>query len=84
MKNLSLVLCLAVFPLIAACKKEFVPDHRITMPEVVKIDGLNGSMTFNFGTDADSWTMTSDQAWGAHHARQRRTGNHESQSLSRR
>lgn len=63
MKNLSLVLCLAAFPLIAACKKEFVPDHRITMPEVVKMDGLNGSMTFDFGTNADWWTITGDQAW---------------------
>ena len=63
MKNLSLVLCLAAFPLIAACKKEFVPDHKLVLPEVVKMDGLNGSMTFDFGTNADWWTITSDQAW---------------------
>ena len=63
MKNLSLVLCLAAFPLIAACKKEFVPDHKLVLPEVVKMDGLNGSMTFDFGTNADWWTITGDQAW---------------------
>ena len=63
MKHLSLVFCLAFFPLIAACKKEFVPDHRITMPEVVKMDGLNGRMWFEFGTTADWWTMSCDQPW---------------------
>ena len=65
MKNPSLVLCLAAFPLVAAChKEEFVPAHRIDIPQkIVKMDGKEGHMPIRFATNAEKWTVTSDKPW---------------------